>query len=363
MIRLQNALLVFVLPHLFSQLSHAQEAVVPKLIWDVNKVVLGTVMEEEGIQYADFNFIHTQDSLFYIENVWTDCGCTTVEYSDDTLSVGEEGHIKVAFDPSSSAGYFSKRIIVTGNLAGTVDTLFVEGTAIPRSGNPEIAYGERKGNIGFRLPKVNMGEVFMNGPKIKEVEIFNFGDIPLAKDSLEYAGPAYIQVTQLTPFIMPNDRGLLQFVYDGNKKNDLGYFEDKIQLFWRDSTLISLDVLADVFEFYAPFAREDLHLVPQLVIGVKEIDFKTIHSNEPQVEFVTLNNQGKQVLEIKKVQGNCECLTLELLKTTIEPGETVQLKVIFDPKGRKGIDQRNIYVFSNDPLNPVQLFILKSRIE
>jgi len=363
MIRLQNTLLVFVLLSLFSQLSHAQEAAVPKLIWDVNKVVLGTVMEEEGIQYVDFNFTHTQDSLFYIENVWTDCGCTTVEYSEDTLSVGEKGHLKVAFDPSSSAGYFSRMIIVTGNLAGTVDTLFVEGTSIPRPSNPEVVYGERKGNIGFRLPKVNMGEVFMNEPKIKEVEIFNFGDIPLMKDSLEYAGPAYIQVSQVPSFILPNDRGLLQFVYDGKQKNDLGYFEDQIQLFWRDSTLISLNVLADIFEFYAPFAKNDLHLVPQLVMGTKEIDLKSIRVNEPQVEFVTLNNQGKQVLEIKKVQGNCECLTLELPKTTIEPGETLQLKVIFDPKGRKGIDQRNIYVFSNDPLNPVQLFILKSRIE
>jgi len=31
--------------------------------------------------------------------------------------------------------------------------------------------------------------------------------------------------------------------------------------------------------------------------------------------------------------------------------------------GRKGIDQRNIYIFTNDPVNPVQLLVIKSRVD
>jgi hypothetical protein len=41
----------------------------------------------------------------------------------------------------------------------------------------------------------------------------------------------------------------------------------------------------------------------------------------------------------------------------------MELSLVFDPVGRKGIDQRNIYIFSNDPVNPVQLIVMKSRIE
>jgi hypothetical protein len=50
-------------------------------------------------------------------------------------------------------------------------------------------------------------------------------------------------------------------------------------------------------------------------------------------------------------------------KTSLLPGEKMELNLVFDPIGRKGIDQRNIYIFSNDPVNPVQLFVLKSRID
>lgn len=364
MIRIEKTFSTLILLCFFSQLALSQETITPKLIWAVNKVDLGTVLEEQGLQVAEFQFTHTQDSLFFIETVVTDCGCTTVEYTKDTLVVGESGILQVSFDPSSGAGFFSRMIVVKGNLFGVQDTLYIEGNAIPRSSDPVGTYRTRKGDLGFRLSKVNVGEVFTNEPKLKQVEVYNFGNTVFYKDSLQFKGPEYIQVKQLTDSIMPNDRGLIQVFYDGAMKDDLGYFEDRISLNWKDSTsFIQLDVLADVFEYYAPFAKDNLNLVPQLVISPKEIDLKTIKSSEIQVENVVLNNKGRQVLEIKKIQGNCACLKLELTKTTLNPGESIQLKVVFDPKGRQGIDQRNIYIFSNDPLNPVQKLLVKSRVE
>ncbi|PZX53895.1 uncharacterized protein DUF1573 [Algoriphagus ratkowskyi] len=364
MIRIEKTFGTLILLCFLSQLAVAQESINPKLIWAVNKVDLGTVLEEQGLQVAEFQFTHTQDSLFYIETVVTDCGCTTVDYTRDTLRVGESGILQVSFDPSSGAGFFSRMIVVKGNLQGVQDTLYIEGNAIPKSSDPVETYRTRKGDLGFRLSKVNVGEVFANVPKLKQVEVYNFGNTIFYKDSLQFNGPEYISVMQLTDSIMPNDRGLLQVLYDGALKGDLGYFEDQISINWKDSTsYIDLDVLADVFEYYAPFAKDNLKIVPQLVIEPKEIDLRTISSKDIQVKNVVLSNRGRQVLEIKKIQGNCECLRLELPKNSLDPGESIQLKVVFDPKGRKGIDQRNIYVFTNDPLNPVQLFLLKSRIE
>ncbi|MEB2786764.1 DUF1573 domain-containing protein [Algoriphagus persicinus] len=364
MIRIEKTLYTLLLLCFFAQHTLAQDTITPKLIWAVNKVDLGTILEEQGPQVAEFQFTHTQDSLFYIEKVWTDCGCTTVDYTKDTLQVGESGTLQVSFDPSSGAGSFSRMIVVKGNLFGVQDTLYIEGNAIPRANDPEGTYRTRKGDLGFRLSKINFGEVFTNEPKLKQVEVYNFGDEPFYKDSLMYAGPEYIQVNQLTDSIMPKDRGLIQILYDGAMKNDLGYFQDQISLNWEDTTrFIHLDVMADVFEYYAPFAKENLNLVPQLDIDPKEKDLRTIKSSAIQVVNVVLNNRGKQVLEIKKIQGNCACLKLELPKTTLNPGESIVLKVVFDPKGRQGIDQRNIYIFSNDPVNPVQLFLLKSRVE
>lgn len=346
-------------------LSLAQDNNVPKLIWKVNRIDIGTVLEEQGLQEAEFEFTYTQDSLFFIQDVWLECGCTTVEYTNDTLHLGESGKIKVSFDPTSAAGFFSKLIVVKGNLSGISDSLFLEGISVPYPSDIRRAYPVVQGPLGFRLRKVNMGDVFDNEPKIKFVEFFNQGNDLLDKGAFRSETPPYIQISQVQQFVRPQERGLLMIRYDGKLKNDLGFFEDVIPVKWEnvEGLEIKLEIIADLFEYFPPIQKSDLNEVPQLFIAQKEIDLREISSKAVVRRTVTLTNQGRQTLEIRKIQGNCECLKIEAPKNKLEPGESMELSLILDPVGRKGIDQRNIYIFSNDPVNPVQLIVLKSRIE
>lgn len=343
----------------------AQVPTVPKLIWKVNRLDIGTVLEEQGLQTAEFEFTHTQDSLFFIQDVWLECGCTTVEYTKDTLSVGESGKIKVSFDPTSAAGFFSKLIVVKGNLSGVQDSLYLEGISIPYPSDVRRAYPEIKGPLGFRLKKINMGDVFDNEPKIKYVEFFNLGDDLLDKGAFRAETPPYIQISQVQQFVRPQERGLLMIRYDSKLKNDLGFFEDNIPVKWEGvaGSTVELEIIADLFEYFAPISKAELNEVPQLFIAQKQIDLREISSKTVVRRSVTVTNHGRSLLEIRKIQGNCECLQIEAPKTSLAPGESMELTLILDPIGRKGIDQRNIYIFSNDPVNPVQLIVMKSRIE
>jgi len=344
-------------------LSFAQEATIPKLIWEITKVDLGTILQEDGPQIAEFNFTHTQDSILVLTEVLTDCGCTTADFTRDSLQVGETGIVQVVFDPLSGVGDFSRMVIVRGNLQSVEDTLYIEGTSIPFPDNPLLEYPQKKLDYGFRLDKVNMGEVFTNVPKQKIVELFNFGATTLFADSLRWSAPEYIQIRQLEDSIPSQDRGLIEISYDGHLKNELGFFQDQFSMGWEEDHQFSVELIGDVFEFYSAITKDQLLRKPQLVISKKEIDLNEISATEVQEIEVILTNRGQQVLEIKKVQGNCNCLKLEMPVTSIRSGESVTLRITFDPIGRKGIDQRNIYLFSNDPVNPVQLLILKSRVE
>lgn len=348
---------------ILAQVCLSQETVTPKLIWEINKIDMGTILEEQGPQVAEFRFTHTQDSLFWIERVWTDCGCTTVTYTEDTLNVGEKGVLQISYDPSASAGFFSRMVVVKGNLMDTQDTLYLEGTAVLFPQDPDIDYPNQQLGFGFRQQKVNMGDVFTNEPKIKNVEFFNFTQETLYPDSLRFFGPDYIQLRMKQDSVQANERGLIQVIYSGADKNDLGFFEDPVQFSWSDSLVVQWDVIANVFEYFPAFAKEDLGVVPNLSISPKEIDLKEISADQKKNETVTLTNKGQKVLEIRKIQGNCDCLKMTISKMEINPGESVDLHLEFDPAGRQGIDQRNIYIFSNDPLNPVQLLVFKSRIK
>lgn len=344
----------------------AQQTSVPKLIWKVNRVDLGTVLEEQGKQVAEFEFTHTQDSLFFIEEIILECGCTSVDYTQDTLKPGESGMVKVSFDPSSSAGFFSKLIVVKGNLHGTLDSLYLEGISIPYPSDPQKAYPARMGDLGFRLKKINMGEVFDNEPKIKYVEFFNFGDEVLEKGAFRTEGPGYIKIEQVQRMVRPQERGLFMIRYESSfRKGDLGFYEDEVSVYWDnlEDSEMTLEVIADLFEYFPPVQKSNLDDLAQLKISQKEIDLREISSKTVIRRAITLSNPGRKTLEIRKIQGNCDCLILEIPKDSLAPGESMELSLTFDPIGRKGIDQRNIYIFSNDPVNPVQLIILKSRIE
>ncbi len=64
------------------------------------------------------------------------------------------------------------------------------------------------------------------------------------------------------------------------------------------------------------------------------------------------SNQGQGVLEITKVQSTCGCTVPELKKKTYLPGENGTIDVTFRAGMHGGATSKDLYVLSNDPLNP-----------
>ncbi|MCD8044237.1 MAG: DUF1573 domain-containing protein [Tannerellaceae bacterium] len=73
---------------------------------------------------------------------------------------------------------------------------------------------------------------------------------------------------------------------------------------------------------------------------IKESDGDATHS------FV-IKNTGTAPLVITRVIASCGCTTPEWTKEPIAPGQTGEIKVTFDPKGRPGAFAKTINVYSN----------------
>lgn len=71
---------------------------------------------------------------------------------------------------------------------------------------------------------------------------------------------------------------------------------------------------------------------PHLSVSPKEHDFGKILQSGGAVsaDFRVTNDGGKDAL-VSEVLASCSCTTAEIEKKTIRPGETVNLKVVFDP--------------------------------
>lgn len=336
-----------------------------QLVWERNLIDIGTVMQEKGEVTSEFFFVNKADFPIFIQEVVTDCGCTTASYTTDTLSVDKIGSIKIRYEPTDRSGPFSKMIIVKTNIDSDGDSLFLEGYNLPYPEDVESHYSKKVGGFGFHTTTINFGNVFDNEPKLKQVDFFNFKDYPVMLNEVRTVAPDYVKVHFKPGSVPAHSRGLLTLSYDGAKKNDLGYFEDSltVALIGNKEPLIPLKMIASVQEYFEPVPLSEIGTLPKLVLSEQEVDLNRIKSNMPVSKIIILTNEGVQPLNIRKVISNCDCLVFSLGKEDLAVGEKTELVFTFDPKGRRGIDHKTLTIFSNDPLNPTRTIVIKSRIE
>lgn len=336
-----------------------------QLVWERNLIDIGTVMQEKGEVVSEFFFVNKADFPIFIQDIVTDCGCTTVSYTTDTLSLDKIGSVKVSYEPTGRSGLFSKMIIVKTNIDSEGDSLFLEGYNLPHPEDVDKHYFNRIGELGFSSTTINMGNVFNNEPKVKQVDFFNFKNYPIMLNEVQTAVPEHVKVEFVPEIIPANARGLLSISYDGALKNDFGHFQDSLRLvlIGKEEPPIPLKMVAAVHEYFEPVPLHEVKNLPKLTLSEGEVDFNRIKANMPVSKIITLTNEGAQPLHIRKVISNCDCLTFSLSNMELAPGEKADLVLTFDPKGRKGIDYKTLSLFTNDPLNPTRSITIKSRIE
>lgn len=83
-------------------------------------------------------------------------------------------------------------------------------------------------------------------------------------------------------------------------------------------------------------------------------DFGYVPKTGKVIHTYQVKNIGQDTLIIGRVRTSCGCATTPLSRERIAPGESADMKVIFDPEKLIGGDQttRKLQVISNDPMEP-----------
>ena len=334
------------------------------LVWEDNQLNIGAVLAENGEVLVDYYFVNKEDFPVIIEEVLTDCGCTTTEYTRDTLFKDKIGHIKIKFDPESRGGTFSKVILVKTNIDTDGDSLILEGVNIPYPQDVESHYKIKSEGLGFVFPINNLGTIFTNEEKVKYLDFFNFNEYPIQLNQKQGNIPDHIQVKMVPAVVSPGTRGVIELRYDPGVNGELGFMEEEFSLavLSQERFDFSLKIVTTIHEHFDPVPVSKLDSVPRLEMGDYEIDLGKITSEETVSKTLTLENVGGAPLNIRKIITNCHCLTFDLPKYDLEIGEKTDLVFTFHPKGRRGIDHKTLTIFSNDPLYPTRTVLIKSRI-
>ncbi len=88
---------------------------------------------------------------------------------------------------------------------------------------------------------------------------------------------------------------------------------------------------------------------PKISVQSAEHNFGDIKLGDQVSHSFTISNSGGDILKILDVRASCGCTAAQPDKKELKPGESTQIKVIFNSKGRVGPQLKTVYVTSNDP--------------
>lgn len=91
---------------------------------------------------------------------------------------------------------------------------------------------------------------------------------------------------------------------------------------------------------------------PKIVPAESEFKFGDIAEGITVTHKFVIFNKGDEVLNIKNVRASCGCTAVQPEKTELDPGESTSIKVEFNSIGRNGMQNKAVYVSSNDPQTP-----------
>lgn len=103
---------------------------------------------------------------------------------------------------------------------------------------------------------------------------------------------------------------------------------------------------------------------PKLVLSEETWDFEEVLQGSKVTHFFNVKNEGEEDLIIKKIQASCSCLQVnydENIKV-IKKKQSLLLEVIYSSLGYIGDVSKNVYIFSNDPVNSKQKIIINAHV-
>ncbi|NNE29548.1 MAG: DUF1573 domain-containing protein [Saprospiraceae bacterium] len=87
----------------------------------------------------------------------------------------------------------------------------------------------------------------------------------------------------------------------------------------------------------------------------KEFDYGVVEQGEKVTHLYKFKNTGDEPLIISNAKGSCGCTVPQWPKDPVMPGESGEIKVQFDSKGKKGKQSKRVTITANT--DPPQTFL------
>jgi len=359
--KIRSLIIVFLLLPVLTVWSQTEG---PSINFEKTTHDFGNIKEADGPVTYNFTFTNNGTSELIIQTVKPSCGCTTPGWTKEPVKPGETGIITAVYNPRNRPGQFNKSLSIVANTTTPSMRIYIKGNVEPKQRTVEDDYPTVIGGLRVKYRSFNFGKITTKEPVTKTFNVYNSTDNAIAfLDDVK--SPANIKVKFNPISIEPKTLGTIEITFDPTQRKSFGFVSDQIIIKTTEETENVKDfrVVASIEEYFPPMSAEQLANAPKLTFENAVYDFGTIkQGDEVSTDFV-FTNSGKNELNIRETKASCGCTVSNPEKSTLAPGESSIIKVTFNSRGRRGIQQKSISVFSNDPSNPTQRITIKAKVE
>lgn len=173
--------------------------------------------------------------------------------------------------------------------------------------------------------------------------------------------PSYLSVEASPRVLRPGRKGYLTITLDSRKLNhNLGLTQDLVYVssFEGESVSKEREIPVSIVLFDTATVERS-NRAPSLQLSTDELDLT--HSKKSKVKgIVSISNTGRSDLQIRSLQVFHPAINVNLPKTTIAPGETVNMQVTLVKKYRDLSNARyRLLMITNDYRRPVVLVSIR----
>ena len=359
-------IILFVILVFVAQLLHAQNYKVrgPKgsAFFRVVDYSIGSIDEKEGPKGYKYWFVNDGQVPLKIINVLTTCGCTTSDWTRQTINPNDSGYVVATFDPKDRPGPFNRQITVITNGNPELISLTLRGTVISPDNEIESMFPFVQGKTRFAVRDIILPKIKEDG--IDSIYLGLYNPTPKNLEIRNIVTP-FTMRTETPNLIIPSlDGGNILLTYNGSMVKKLGPRTDTLYLITSDDS-IPLKVFyvnANIVQNFESRSAEQKANPPKAKVDITEVNVGELYLGEIGSYTFEIKNEGKSDLILRDWFSACKCMSAKIQQPVIKKGSTGKVTVMFNSKQFHGFVSKNITVVTNDPSNELITFKIKATI-
>jgi hypothetical protein len=338
------------------------QTVQPKISFEQTVHDFGKFKEADGKVTHRFEFVNTGGADLIIQNVSASCGCTAPSWTREPVPPGGKGFVAATYDPAGRPGSFRKYVTVISNSNPGNVRLTIAGQVEAKPRTIEDDYRYAMGPMRLKSNHLAFGNLKNTAKAEKELEVINNSDEPV--EIAFQRVPGHVTIEAVPSSLRPKQKGLIVATYDAPQRNDWGFVIDRMNLSINGVTErnYSLVISANIEEDFSTLSPEALAKAPVINVDNTEFTFGKIEQGEKVEHTYVVTNTGQSDLHIRKVKASCGCTAVQPAKTVIAPGESVDIKTVFNSAGKTGNQNKTVTLITNDPKKSKLILWVKGEV-